>query len=495
LEEDMTSPLITSTTIGDLRGTVEDDLCVFRGVPYAAAPVGALRWRSAQPHLGWTGLREATSYGPSAPQPWRPGGMPPVGSHGEPPFDEDCLTLNIWTPGIDERRRPVLVWIHGGGFLTGSGNLPFYAADTFARDGDLVAISINYRLGPLGFLSGMGDENVWLSDQVAALRWIVANAAAFGGDPGRITLAGQSGGAFSIAALALHPEARSLFQRGILQSPPLGVDLPRPETALARTRSLAKHLGHADLAALRDEPWERLIQGTVGVLMEYASFGEWVLAFLPVIDAGTMPHHPIVALEGADVDLLIGWTRDEASFTFGPNPQYAATTREQVVSWAGTRYGDRAEALYDAYGSARDHISPRDVLIQIATDGLFRCGGLGILDARAGSRPAHAYQFEVTSRLFDGALGATHCMDLPFTFANINRWADAPFIQGLRADVIERVTGALHPAWIRFVRDGDPNHRGIPSWRPFRTGDRAILVVGDDDIRVSTAMPTPPLCD
>ena len=491
----MTAPLIASTTLGDLRGSVEDDLCVFRGVPYAAAPVGAQRWRSAQPHLGWDGLREATAYGPSAPQPWRPGGMPPIGSHGEPPFDEDCLTLNIWTPGVDNQRRPVLVWIHGGGFVSGSGNLPFYAVDTFARDGDLVAISINYRLGPLGYLSGMGDENVWLSDQVAALRWIAANATAFGGDPTRITLAGQSGGAFSIAALAQHPEARSLFQRGILQSPPLGLDLPRPEAAMARTWSLAKHLGHTELAALREEPWDRLIQGTVGVLMEYASFGEWGLAFLPVIDAATMPRHPIEALTDADADLMIGWTRDEASFAFGPNPQYATTTREQVVSWAATRYGDRAEALYDAYATARVHASPRDVLTQIVTDGLFRCSGLKVLDARANSRPMHGYQFEVTSRLLEGALGATHCMDLPFTFANISRWGPAPFIQGLPSDVIERVSSALHTAWIRFVREGDPNHGGIPQWRPFKSDDRAILFVGDDDIRVSPAMPSPPICD
>jgi len=195
----------------------------------------------------------------------------------------------VWTPGIDDARRPVLVWIHGGGFLTGSGNLAFYAADTFARDGDAVAISINYRLGPLGFMSGVGDANVWLTDQVAALRWVAANAAAFGGDPARIALAGQSGGAFSIAALAQHPDTRGLFQRGILQSPPLGLDLPAAEDAVERARSLARHLGHTDLAALHHESWERLIGGTIGVLGEYAKFGEWALAFLPVIDQATLP--------------------------------------------------------------------------------------------------------------------------------------------------------------------------------------------------------------
>ncbi len=485
-ETGMTELPTTSTTLGTLRGCVEDGLCVFRGVPYAAPPVGPARWKAARPHPAWDGVRDATEHGPSAPQPWRPGGMPPIGSHGEPPFGEDCLTLNVWTPGIDDARLPVLVWIHGGGFLTGSGNLPFYAADTFARDGNVVAISISYRLGPLGFLSGIGDANVWLTDQVAALRWIAANATAFGGDPGRITLAGQSGGAFSIAALAQHPDTRGLFQRGILQSPPLGFDPPAAEDVVERTWSLARQLGHTDLESLHQEPWERLIEGTIGVIGEYAKFGEWSLAFLPVIDKATLPRHPMDALAGAGIDLVIGWTSDEASFAFGMNPQYAATTREQVIAWAGARYGDRAESLYDACAQARADSRPLDVLTQIVTDDLFRSGGLHVADTRAGSRPVHAYQFEVSSRLLGGALGATHGMELPFTFANISRWGGAPFIQDLPPAVIERVTGVLHNAWLGFVRDGDPNREGVPSWRPYTAENRAVLVVGDDNIRVET---------
>jgi carboxylesterase type B len=479
----MTESPVTSTTLGTLRGCVEDGLCAFRGVPYAAPPVGRARWKAAQPHPGWEGVRDATRYGPSAPQPWQPGGLPPIGSHGEPPFGEDCLTLNVWTPGIDDAHRPVLVWIHGGGFLTGSGNLPFYAADTFARDGNVVGISISYRLGPLGFLSGAGDANVWLTDQ-AGLRWIAANATAFGGDPARITLAGQSGGAFSIAALAQHPDAQGVFQRGLLQSPPLGLDLPAAEDAVERTRSLARQLGHTDLEALHQEPWERLIEGTIGVIGEYAKFGDWALAFLPVIDQATLPRHPIDALTDTGIDLVIGWTSDEASFAFGMNPQYAATTREQVTAWTGTRYGDRAEALYDAYAQARADSRPLDVLTQIVTDDLFRGAGLHVADARAGSRPVHAYQFEVSSRLLGGALGATHCMELPFTFANISRWGSAPFIQDLPPAVIERVTGVLHNAWIGFVRNGDPNREGAPAWRPYTPDGRAVLVVGDDDIQM-----------
>ena len=490
----MTDRPTVSSSLGTLRGCVEDGLRVFRGVPYAAPPVGAARWKAAAPHPGWEGVRDSAEYGPSAPQPWLPGGMPPVGSHGAPPFSEDCLTLNLWTPGIDDARRPVLVWIHGGGFLTGSGNLPFYACDTFARDGDMVAISINYRLGPLGFLSGVGDANVWLTDQIAALQWIAANVAAFGGDPARVTLAGQSGGAFSIAALAQHPATRDLFQRGILQSPPLGLDLPTVEEALARTQSLARHLGHDDLDALREEPWERLIGATIGVLGEYARFGEWGLAFLPVIEEATMPRHPVAALADADIDLMIGWNSAEASFAFGMHPQYAAVTRDQVIGWAGTRYGDRAAALYDTYAADSAAVAPRNVLTQMVTDGLFRCSGLQVAAARAVSRPAYAYQFEVPSPLLGGALGATHCMELPFTFANIETWGPAPFAQGIPADIVERVSADLHNTWISFIRDGDPNPGRADFWRPYHADDPAVMVIGSDDIRVVSDLPRPALC-
>ena len=493
----MTERPTVSTTSGRLRGYAEGGVYGFRGVPYAAPPVGALRWQAARPHPGWDGVRDAAEYGPTAPQPWRPEGLPVigplVGSHGEPPFDEDCLTLNLWTPGVDDRRRPVLVWIHGGGFMTGSGNLPYYAGDRFASDGDIVAISINYRLGPLGFLSGVGDANCWLSDQVAALQWIVDNVAAFGGDPSRITLAGQSGGAFSIAALAQHPEARSQFQRGILQSPPLGLDLPGPQEAVARTRSLARHLGHRDIQALGDETWERLILGAVAVLGEFAEFGEWSVPFYPVVDAATLPRPPIAALADADADLIIGWTRDEATFAFGTDPRHTEASRDEVTAWASKRHGRRAEALYDEYAAASGKVRPVDVLAQIVTDELFRCGARRVVQERAARRPVYAYQFELASPMLDGAIGATHCLELPFTFANIDRWASAPFIQGLEAGMVARVTDALHDAWIGFVRQHEPVSRGLPFWPAYRADDAAIAVVGDD-IRIVRDIAAPPVC-
>jgi carboxylesterase type B len=480
----MTDPSLAGTTSGVVRGSVEDGLHVFRGVPYAAPPVGPARWRAARPHPGWQRERDATRYGPSAPQPWRPEGIPAIGRHGEPPFDEDCLTLNVWTPAPDDAGRPVLVWIHGGGFLSGSGNLPIYACDTFARHGDMVAIAVNYRLGPLGMLTGLGDPNVWLSDQVAALRWIHDNVAAFGGDPARITVAGQSGGAFSVAALAQHPQTRGLFQRGILQSPPAGLELPTAAEAMKQTELLARLLGHEDVEGLRGEPWERLIQGTVGVMVSGAAFGQWSLAFLPVIDEAGLPADPMAALADADVDVVIGWTSEEAAFAFGFDPGYAATTREQVIGWAAARYGDDAATVYDACAAAAPGAKPLDVLIQIFTDDFFRRGALDLAARRAHRRPAYAYQFDVRTPRLDGTPNAAHCGELPFTFGNIARWGSPPIVRSLPAAVIEHATDVLHNSWIGFVRDGSPRHPGAPDWRPYTEGDPAILAVGPDYARI-----------
>jgi para-nitrobenzyl esterase len=476
---------------GRVRGAVEGGLSVFRGLPYAASPVGALRWRAAQPHPGWAEVRAATQAGPSAPQPWSPEGLPVLGRHGEPPFDEDCLTLNLWTPGCDRSGRPVLIWIHGGGFVSGSGNLPMYAGDTFARDGDMVAVSVNYRLGPLGFLVGLGDANLWLTDIAAAVRWVAANAAEFGGDPAQITLAGQSGGALAIGALAQLPETRGLFHRAILQSLPFAPEVVQADVAAAtaQTRELARRLGHADIEALRTEPWEQLVSGMLRLMVDLDQFGEWRLAFLPVIDEATMPRHPAAGLEATEADLIVGWTRDEAAFAFGADPTYASITRQQVIDWAAKRWGQHAEAMHRAYAAAEPEAGPRNVLIRMYTDHLFRKGGLALADSRAASRPVHAYQFEVASPWNGGVLGAPHCVELPFTFANLERWTNSPLAQGFHPDVVERVSGALHQAWIAFIRTGDPNHPGVPVWPAYREGDREVLRIREDGILAAPDVP------
>ncbi|MFF4427584.1 carboxylesterase/lipase family protein [Streptomyces sp. NPDC001513] len=480
---------------GRLRGATERGVAVFRAVPYAAPPVGDLRWRPAQPHTGWSGTRDATADGPSAPQMYVEGGDPVLGGHGSPPFDEDCLTLNVWTPAADGARRPVLVWIHGGGFVSGSGSLPGYSGETFARDGDLVVVSINYRIGPLGYLytgeqgergeeGEQGEEggggNPWLSDQLAALRWVKENIASFGGDPDLITVAGQSGGAVSTAALAGHPETRGLIRRVILQSPPFGLDLPDPAAYTERTAAYLELAGAKDLAELRTLPWQQLIGAAGGLFAQTMRWGYWPTPFLPVVDGVTLRTHPAQALldgAAAGIDVMIGWTREEANFGFALDEGYAAATREQVTDRIAETFGSEAAAeVYAAYERARPGARPADVLMDLITDELFRVPAVRLAEARAAAgHPVWAYQFDLPTPAYEGRLGAAHCLELPFVFDNFDQWAHAPFLAGLAPAVRDGLAYAMHRAWISFVRTGDPNHPDLPHWQPYDTGRRTTM--------------------
>ncbi|MFD9302001.1 carboxylesterase/lipase family protein [Streptomyces sp. NPDC060048] len=472
---------------GRLHGAFEDGLAVFRAVPYAAPPVGELRWRPARPHPGWSGTRDATADGPSAPQMYMEGGDPVLGGHGEPPFDEDCLTLDVWTPAADNARRPVLVWIHGGGFVSGSGSLPNYSGAPFSRDGDLVVVSINYRIGPLGYLyydpeddaAGSG-ANHWLTDQLAALRWVHDNIAAFGGDPDTITVAGQSGGAVSTAALAGLPETQGLIKRVILMSPPFGLDLPEPGAALERTAAYLEPTGARTPAEARAVPWPELIGAVGGLFARTTRWGYWPTPFLPVVDGVSLRRHPAEALlhgATAGIEVMIGWTREEANFGFALNEVYAAADRDQVTARIADTFGpEAAPGVYAAYERARPGARPADVLMDLITDELFRVPALRLAEARAASgSPVWAYQFDLPAAAYDGRLGAAHCLELPFAFANFDQWAHAPLTAGLNPAVRDGLAHTMHEAWIAFARTGDPNHPGMPTWNPYEKESRTTM--------------------
>uniref|UniRef100_A0AAU2K1Y9 Carboxylesterase family protein n=1 Tax=Streptomyces sp. NBC_00049 TaxID=2903617 RepID=A0AAU2K1Y9_9ACTN len=468
---------------GRLRGVVEGGLTVFKGVPYAAPPVGALRWRPAQPHPGWSGIRDATAFGPSAPQLYREGGDAVLGTHGSPPFDEDCLTLNVWTPRADDAKRPVMVWIHGGGFISGSGSLPVYSGETFARDGDLVVVTLNYRLGPLGYLyfgeDGAGG-NFWLTDQLAALRWVRDNVAALGGDPENITLAGQSGGALSVAALAgARPKGRPLFRRAILQSPPLGLQIPTRAESLQRSATFLEILGVKDVAQLRTLPWQQLMGATVEMFKRTGRWGYWSTPYLPVLDGVTLDRHPsdlLLSGPGADIEVLLGWTREEANFAFALNEGYTASTKDQVLARVRDTFGNRATEAYGAYEEARPGARPVDVLMDLISDDLFRMPGVALAERRAArKRPVWAYQFDLPTPAHNGRLAAAHCLELPFVFDNFDKWSQAPFLTGLDPRIREGLAGSMHAAWISFVRNGDPNHHAMPNWPRYERDSRTTM--------------------
>ena len=417
-----------------------------------------------------------------------PGMNPVAGDHGEPPFDEDSLTLNIWTPAADEKRRPVLFWIHGGGLLTGSGAVPYYAGDRFARSGDIVVVTINYRLGGFGLLQGLGaSDNVWLDDIAAALKWVSENIAAFGGDPAQITVAGQSAGGYAVGGLLNHTVASGLIARVIVQSAPLGWERLTREQSFERTQALAEILEVPDVQVLRQLPAEAIIGGSMALLGKYGKFGEYNLPLLPIADDEALAVDPQDAITQTDLDVLIGWTEDEMTLAFVFDPQYSDVPREAIVNWARQRHLD-PERIYSAY--AAGGLSPLQVLSAIYGDDLFRRPALKVAERRAmAGKPTFVYEFRLDSPAAGGAVGAMHTIELPFVFDAVDRHtAVAELVAHIPEGTAKRLSAQMQEAWISFVRTGDPSTVTLP-WPRYDEGRQVIAF--DESTRLTSEVSAP----
>src|SRR5947209_4624122 len=388
-------PLMTvvDTTSGKLEGLAEAGLQVFRGIPFAAPPVGELRLRAPRAVKPWTGVRPATEFGC-----WSPQNSPATTLSGQLPGEqaEDCLSLNVWTPAADSARRPVLVWIHGGGFIGGSGAMNLYAGARLAARGDVVVVTVNYRLGILGFLAhpdladsdaadgAAGATGNWgLLDQVAALRWVRDNIAGFGGDPDKVTVFGESAGGMSVSDLLAMPSTEGLFRRAIVQSgPPNAVSMEKAEGITAK---LLAELGVTSVAALRELPQQTLLDAQAKLVAERRSEG---LPLLPVVDEVTIPLAPqraIAAGVARDIELLIGTNRDEAKMFMVADPKNRDPD-EGVLHRrieAILRANDivlSPDDLIDGYRNAREargqSTSPRELWSAIDSDRMFRIGSV-----------------------------------------------------------------------------------------------------------------------
>ncbi len=480
------------TRWGRLRGAQQGDLRIFRGIPYARPPVGALRFRAPLPPEPWAGERDATRFAPSAPQ--NPLLLPLPGM-GVGPVDEDCLYLNVWTPGADELRRPVLVWIHGGGFVIGSGSQPIYDGSALARRGDVVVVTINYRLGPLGFLylSELCPElegavaNAGLRDQVAALAWVVQNIEAFGGDPGRVTIFGESAGGMSVGTLFGMPSARGLFARAVAQSG-AGHNVHTRETATRVARSFLDELGIAPSGAarqLRELPWRRLLDTQQQTLLKLGR-GLGLLPFQPIVDGDSLPESPLSAVRAgavAHVPLLTGTTRDEwRLFTFLDADALHLDEAGVVAKLSERLPGIDAPQLVDRYRRARQgraSLAPPDLFFAIETDRIFRIPAIRLAEAQClHQQGTWLYRFDWESPVLGGALGACHAIDLPFVFGAQGRAGFKTFAgDGPQADAL---AGRVMDAWLAFARLGDPGHPGLPDWPPYELGTRPTLLLGPE---------------
>ncbi|HEX6351514.1 carboxylesterase/lipase family protein [Actinophytocola sp.] len=447
------------TAAGAVRGRWEDGLAVFRGIPFAAPPVGAARFAAPQPAPRWDGVREAFSFGPTAPQDlgtFRPAGV----SLPKPPTD-DWLTVNVWTPAPDPAaRRPVMVWIHGGAYKLGSSSQGGYDAKRIARHGDLVVVSCNYRLGIEGFAAIEGaPANRALLDQVAALEWVRDNISAFGGDPDQVTVFGESAGGGTIAALLAMPSANGLFGRAIAQSVP-GTFLS-PELAAGVTTAIAAHRGlrptAADLSTV--DPYELALSGeAVAGAARPAGWGVWAehgdTLFAPVVDGEVLPTTPWQALAGGaarDVALITGHNREECRLFMGMFGKLGKITDEDAA-WALRVFGADLP-----YRSAFPDASAEELYERVQSDWLFRMPTLRLAEAQvAGGGRAHLYELTWPAPGAGGHLGACHGLDLPLLFGTTD--ADlGPLLLGPEPPAeTARLSDQFRTAWTAFATTGDP---------------------------------------
>lgn len=481
---------------GSLEGVDQGQTQAFLGVPFAAPPVGELRWRAPQPATRLKGTRKAVEFGASCMQSWP---VPAFGPYtpefvDTPAVSEDCLFLNIWRPALSARNLPVFVWVHGGAFLGGSGAVPVYDGKGLASRGAVV-VTINYRVGVFGFLAhpALSAENALktsgnygLLDQVAALKWVRDNIAAFGGDPQRVTISGQSAGAASIESLLVMPAARGLFQRAIVQSGPgIGIGSPPLATAEKDGLAFAKRFGELDIAKLRALPATR-IQAEMEKVMAAPGpdGGRPNVPFLPVTDGKVLPADPDDprAVVASQVPLIIGYTSDEA---LAPPPASIADFERHVR----TRFGASATRLLALYPHATNAEAAESARV-LARDTYM--GALVLwLEGRAGAGkpPIFAYRFDQAVPVAKPpSFGAFHTAEVPYLFGAMDTRL-RPYGEADR-----RVSTLLQDYWLNFMRNGDPNASGLPQWSRTPSGGVGVMLLRPEPV-YTTAVSTPQRMD
>ncbi|WP_081240833.1 carboxylesterase/lipase family protein [Streptomyces viridosporus] len=473
-------PVVT-TAQGAVRGLRQDDgTAAYLNIPYAAPPRGAGRFAPPRPHEPWNGVRDATAPGPNAPQSERK-----LGSIDMFPYfgagwsrGEDYLTVNVWTPTSAAAANgdlPVMVFVHGGGFVAGSTRSALYDGSAFARDG-VVLVTLNYRLGITGFLDIPGaPANRGLLDVVAALHWVRENIAAFGGNPADVTLFGQSAGATIVGGILATPGAAGLLRRAIVQSGS-GLGAFTTEQAARVTEAAAAALGiepHAD--AFADVSDERLVEAAsrlAGIDLQTATHHDPLIGLSPfslVLD--TQPAETVGAGLGADVDLLVGTNTEEGNLYLVPVDKYDTSTAEDVDETATRSHPDPAR-LVETYRKARPEASHGELRSAIMGDALFGAGSRALAGAHA-AHPAsatYAYEFAWRSTALNKQLGATHAVELPFVFD----LAQLPQLRGTGALLgpdkpPTELAARMHGAWVRFATTGNPG------WDPYDTEHRATM--------------------
>jgi para-nitrobenzyl esterase len=492
---------VVEAASGKIRGAAADGINAFKGIPYGASTAGANRFMPPRKPAPWGGVREAYDWAGHAPQAFAGRRRPEVsalsGTPDKVPVSEDCLTLNVWTPGLDAAKRPVMVWYHGGGFSYGSANSPRTDGANLARRGDVVVVSVNHRLNIFGFLdlAQLGGEefahsaNAGVLDLVAALEWVRENVANFGGDPSNVTIFGQSGGGGKVSALLAMPAAKGLFQRAIVMSG-AGIRMAEHERA---TKLADAALGEVGLTAkqldqLQALPVERLLaaiepaQKKLGPapfkLLDRYGFG-------PVVEGHDLPHHPFdpMATDLSDgVPVMVGGTKDENAIFLAPDDVvWNRTLREdELKTRVAEVAGGDTDAVLALYRRMHPGMNPAELLIEITTDARFWVRSVLLAERKAakGKAPVYMYSFNWQTPVFDGKLMSQHALDVPFVFDTLT----ATGITG-HSPAAPPIAAAESATWAAFARSGTPDNKVIPHWPAYTAADRATMMI-DTEWRV-----------
>lgn len=481
------SVAVAQTANGKVAGYIQDGVTIFKGIPYAKAN----RFEAPVHADSWEGIRSCRQYGPVSPQGARSGW-----ANDEIAFafnwndgvqGEDCLRLNVWTPALDSRKRPVMVWLHGGGYSAGSGQeLPSYDGTSLAFAEDVVVVSINHRLNVLGFLdlSAYGEKyaksaNAGLLDIVASLEWVRDNIAAFGGDPSNVTIFGQSGGGGKVTTLLATPCAKGLFHKAIVQS---GSMLRTMESKYSRKIGIAtvRNLGldASSIDKISEVPYGELLAAGEKAIAQVKAEADrdgvasFIFGWAPTVDGAVLPSQPFdpqAPAISADIPMIIGTTRHEFSMTTYV-PALRNAGREEVIGILKGRYGEGTERFLELFAKAYPGSKPADML---DADFVFRPSAIeqALRKSLQGAAPVYMYMFNWESPVLDGILRSTHCMEIPFVFNNADRHAS---MTGGGAQAMELASKMSH-CWAEFARCGKPSAEGLPEWEPFEAEKRAVM--------------------
>ncbi len=479
---------VVETVSGKVAGYIDNGIYTYKGIPYAKAE----RFMPPVPADSWEGIRSSRAYGPTCPQGKRTGWYSDEQAFsfswddGFP--DEDCLRVNIWTPGInDGKKRPVMVWLHGGGYSTGSGQeLPSYDGRNLAEKGDVVVVTLNHRLNVLGFLdlSAYGEKyassgNAGLLDIVAALDWVQANVSQFGGDASNVTIFGQSGGGGKVTTLLATPSAKGRFHKAIVQS---GAMLRTMDSKWSRRigAAVVEELGIAPcrIDEIQKVPYEKLLAAGENAIArirpeaDKEGFASFIFGWAPTVEGNVLPRQPFdpqAPEQSKDIPMMIGTTIHEFSMSTYV-PQLRDITKDAAVEYLRTKYGDKTDEFMALFEKTYPIYQPKDL---IDTDFIFRPSTIELagIKARQDGAPVYMYMFAWESPVLDGILRSTHCMDIPFVFNNADVHAS---MTGGGKEAL-KLADIMSQAWINFARTGDPNTEDLPEWPSYNSAEGATM--------------------